>query len=396
MIRDKKILIGITGGIAAYKIPILIRLLVKAGAEVKVVVTPEAKSFVTPLTLSVLSQNKVYCEPYDAETGEWSSHIELGLWADMYLIAPLTANTMAKMAYGIADNLLLTTYLACRSKVFVAPTMDVDMFNHITTQNNIKTLKQQGVEVIMPHAGELASNLIGVGRMEEPERIFSIIKNHFQQKQDLAGKNVLITSGPTVEKIDPVRYISNHSTGKMGSALAIEAANRGAKVTFISGTVQSYPNHPNIDVIKVISATDMLQQCINNYKDKDILIFAAAVADYFVENPAEHKIKKSEEALNIKLSKTKDIIKEIMPLLSENQITVGFALETDNAVENAKKKLQQKKLNYIVLNSLQDEGAGFAVDTNKVMIISPDNVQEYGLKTKTEVATDIFNYINKK
>jgi phosphopantothenoylcysteine decarboxylase/phosphopantothenate--cysteine ligase len=397
MLKGKKILIGITGGIAAYKIPFLVRLLVKEGADVKIVMTSEACNFVTPLTLSVLSQNPVSIEPFSPADGTWHSHIELGSWADLFLIAPLTANTMAKMATGITDNLLLATYLAARCPVFFAPSMDVDMYNHKTTQQNISALQMHGNLLIAPKSGELASGLTGMGRLEEPEKVVEIIDDFFSKQQLLAGKNVLISSGPTVEPIDPVRYISNHSTGRMGLALANEAAARGANVIFISGPVQEYPESPLIQVIKVTTASEMYSACVEWFTKADIAIMAAAVADYTPQKAEPEKIKKKEETIVLNLRKTRDILSELGRLKRKEQYLVGFALETTNEKVNALSKLHTKNLNCIVLNSLKDAGSGFGYDTNKVSIISNDhNVNEFELKSKHEVASDIFDFITKE
>lgn len=397
MLKGKKILIGITAGIAAYKIPFLIRLLIKEGAEIKVVMTAEACDFVTPLTLSVLSQNPVSIEPFSPADGTWHSHIELGSWADAFVIAPLTANSMAKMATGITDNLLLATYLAARCPVFYAPSMDVDMYHHKTTQHNISILKSHGNILISPNAGELASGLTGMGRLEEPAKIVELLQNYFAKYQSLAGKNVLISSGPTIEPIDPVRFISNYSSGRMGNSLAHEAASRGAFVTLVSGPVSEYPVHPNIQIIKVNSAAEMHTSCTEQFPKADICIMAAAVADYTPQNPEPDKIKKKEENILLKLLKTKDILADLGKLKSKKQLLIGFALETNNEIENAKEKLHTKNLDFIVLNSLKDESTGFGFTTNKVSIISKDHtVSKFELKTKTEVAADLFDFIQKE
>jgi phosphopantothenoylcysteine decarboxylase/phosphopantothenate--cysteine ligase len=396
MLKGKKVLIGVTGGIAAYKIPFLIRLLIKEGVSVKVVMTKESCNFVTPLTLSALSQNPVAIEPFNPLDGTWHSHIELGSWADAFVIAPLTANTMAKMATGITDSLLLATYLAARCPVFYAPSMDVDMYHHQTTQLNINTLQSQGNILIAPHAGELASGLTGMGRLEEPQNIVEILKVYFSKQQTLSGKTVLISSGPTIEAIDPVRFISNHSSGKMGNALALEAASRGAKVIFVSGPVAEYPQHPSIQIVKVTSANDMYTNCIESFAKADIAIMAAAVADYTPSNPETEKIKKKDSSLNLQLVKTKDILLELGTLKSETQFLVGFALETNNGIDNAILKLHTKNLDFIVLNSLLDAGSGFGHNTNKISIISKDKtVTGFDLKSKKEAAADIFDAICK-
>jgi len=394
MLKGKKILLGITAGIAAYKIPFLIRLLIKEGAEVKVVMTTEACDFVTPLTLSALSQNPVSIEPFSPADGTWHSHIELGSWADAFVIAPLTANSMAKMATGITDNLLLATYLAARCPVFYAPSMDVDMYHHKTTQQNISTLQSFGNILIAPNAGELASGLTGMGRLEEPQKIVEILQNYFSRQLSLSGKHVLISSGPTIEPIDPVRFISNHSSGRMGNALALEAAARGANITFVSGPVNVYPEHPSIKVIKVTSATEMFSSCTEFFAKADITIMAAAVADYMPQNPEPEKIKKKEDSILLNLVKTKDILADLGKHKKKNQLLIGFALETNNELDNAITKLHTKNLDFIVLNSLNDSGSGFGFDTNKVTIIGKDQIiGEFELKTKSEVAADLFDFI---
>ena len=397
MLKGKKILIGITAGIAAYKIPFLIRLLIKEGAAVKVVMTVEACDFVTPLTLSALSQNPVSIEPFSPADGTWHSHIELGSWADAFVIAPLTANTMAKMATGITDNLLLATYLAARCPVFYAPSMDVDMYHHKTTQQNISTLQSHGNILIAPHAGELASGLTGMGRLEEPQNIVEILQSYFAKQQTLSGKRVLISSGPTVERIDPVRFISNHSSGRMGNALALEAAARGAEVSIVSGPVAEYPQHPSIQIIKVNTAAEMYASCTEMFANADITIMAAAVADYTPQNPEKEKIKKKDKTLSLNLLKTKDILADLGKQKKKGQLLVGFALETNNEIENAIHKLHTKNLDFIVLNSLKDTGSGFGVDTNKISIIGKDQViNEFKLKTKSEAAVDIIDSIQKE
>jgi phosphopantothenoylcysteine decarboxylase / phosphopantothenate---cysteine ligase len=396
MLRGKKILIGITGGIAAYKIPFLIRLLIKEGASVKIVMTAEACNFVTPLTLSTLSQNPVSIVPFSPSDGAWNSHIELGSWADAFVLAPLTANTMAKMANGITDNLLLATYLAARCPVFFAPSMDVDMYHHSTTQENMAKLVKHGNILIAPHEGELASGLTGMGRLEEPQKIVALLQSYFVKHESLAGKHVLISSGPTIEAIDPVRFISNHSSGRMGNALAQEAASRGALVTLVSGPVSTYPQHASIQIIKVTSAEDMYEECVRYFPKADISIMAAAVADYTPSNPEQVKLKKKEESISLSLTKTKDILAELGKIKKSSQTLVGFALETNNEIENAISKLHTKNLDFIVLNSLNDTGSGFGGDTNKISIISKDQViSEFDLKAKAEVAADIFDFIQK-
>jgi len=396
MLTGKKILLGITGGIAAYKIPFLIRLLIKEGVSVKVVMTKEACNFVTPLTLSALSQNPVSIEPFNQADGSWHSHIELGSWADAFVIAPLTANTMAKMATGITDSLLLATYLAARCPVFYAPSMDVDMYHHKTTQMNINTLQSHGNILIAPHAGELASGLTGMGRLEEPQNIIEILRGYFSKQQTLRGKSVLISSGPTIEPIDPVRFISNHSSGKMGNALALEAASRGAKVILVSGPVAEYPQHPSIQLVKVTTANEMYDHCVESFANADISIMAAAVADYTSAKPETEKIKKKDANFSLELIKTKDILLQLGKLKRPDQYLVGFALETNDEFDNAILKLHAKNLDFIVLNSLKDAGSGFGHNTNKISIISKDRtVTGFGLKTKTEAAADIFDAIVK-
>jgi phosphopantothenoylcysteine decarboxylase/phosphopantothenate--cysteine ligase len=394
MLKGKKILIGITGGIAAYKIPILIRLLIREGAQVQIIMSHEASNFVTPLTLSVLSQNPVAVEPFNESTGQWHSHIELGSWADAFLIAPLTANTMAKMASGITDSLLLATYLAARCPVFFAPSMDVDMYNHPTTQKNIETLQSFGNILIAPQPGELASGLNGMGRLEEPVIMFEILKSYFSRNKNLFGKKVLVTSGPTIEAIDPVRFISNHSTGKMGNAIALAAARMGAQVILISGPVSNYPIHPDIEIIKIKTAAEMYDKCIKHFQDAQITIMAAAVADYTPQQIEKEKIKKKEESLNLQFVKTRDILAALGKMKRSDQILVGFALETSNELENANNKLYTKNLDFIVLNSLKDDGAGFGHDTNKVVVISKDKIiNELSLKPKSELAIEILDLI---
>jgi phosphopantothenoylcysteine decarboxylase/phosphopantothenate--cysteine ligase len=358
--------------------------------------TAEACNFVTPLTLSVLSQNPVSIEPFSPSDGSWHSHIELGSWADAFIIAPLTANTMAKMANGITDNLLLATYLAARCPVYYAPSMDVDMYHHKTTQKNISILQSHGNILIAPQAGELASGLSGMGRLEEPQRIVEILQSFFSSQTSLLDKNILISSGPTIESIDPVRFISNHSTGRMGNALALEAAARGAQVTFVSGPVAEYPQHPQIQVIKVISSAEMYAACTKHFMKADITIMAAAVADYTPQNPEPEKIKKTQEKMAISLTKTKDILAELGKHKTEGQLLVGFALETNNEINNAIQKLNTKNLDFIVLNSLKDESSGFGFETNKVNIIGKDQkISEFQLKSKADVAKDIFDVLQK-
>ena len=396
MLRGKKILIGVSGSIAAYKIAYLVRYFIKEEAEVKVVMTASATSFITPLTLSTLSKHPVLVEFEKGKSGEWNNHVELGLWADLMIIAPASANTLAKMAHGLCDNLLLATYLSARCPVAFAPAMDLDMYQHPSVQNNIQQLTKYGNLLIDAEDGELASGLSGQGRMAEPEHILQFVKDYFQPKfPTLAGKKVLITSGPTYEAIDPVRFIGNHSSGKMGHALAEQLSLSGCDVELISGPgINGHAQVP-YKVTKVTSANDMFTSVKEKYNQVDIAIFAAAVADYRPEEVATQKIKKQDEAMTIKLVKNKDIAKE-MGMLKTSQFNVGFALETENEKVNAQQKLKNKNFDMIVLNSLNDRGAGFAHDTNKVTIIDRhNNQQEFELKSKVEVAKDIVNEIAK-
>lgn len=397
----KHIILGITGGIAAYKSVVLLRLLVKAGAEVQVIITPNGKEFITPVTLSALSGKPVISEFFTANTGEWHSHVDLGLWADAMIIAPATASTIAKMANGVADNMLVTTYLSAKCPVFVAPAMDLDMMSHPSTQRNINTLRNDGVNIIEPATGELASHLVGKGRMEEPERIAEILHNFFEKqnsKPSMAGKNVLITAGPTVEKIDPVRFISNFSSGKMGFELANEAARRGANVTLVCGPVdKNLKLAPGINRIDVVSAKEMLAASEQVFADTDIAIMAAAVADYAPAETRTTKIKREHEDIeSIKLVRNPDIAATLGRMKRASQILAGFALETNNGEENAREKLLKKNLDMIVLNSLSDKGAGFGTDTNKISIYFSDKErkpQHFALKSKAEVASDILDCI---
>jgi len=395
VLKGKKILIGITGGIAAYKIPLLIRLFKKAGAEVKVVTTPYALEFVTPLTLSVVSENPVYYEFYDSKDGTWNSHIELGLWADVIVVAPLTANTMAKMVTGITDNLLLASVLSARCDVIVAPAMDMDMYKHKTTEANVTKLKELGYKVIEPESGFLASGLEGKGRMPEPEVIFDFVKKHLSSKDDFAGKKVVVTAGPTHEPIDPVRFIGNNSSGLMGIEIAKSFADRGADVELVLGPTHLEVSHKNIKVHKVNTAEEMFKETVSLFTDADIAVLSAAVADFTPKNKAGSKIKK-EEGLNvIELEPTKDILAELGKTKKQNQLLIGFALETDNELENAKSKLKRKNLDLIVLNSLKDKGAGFGVPTNKVTFIDKKgNVKDLPLMSKAEVAENLADEIN--
>jgi len=397
MLKGKHILLGVTGSIAAYKSAILIRSLVRQGAEVKVIMTEMAKQFITPLTLATLSKNPILVDFYNPENGDWNSHVSLGLWADLFIIAPASANTIAKMATGVADNLLLTTYLSSRCPVVVAPAMDVDMFLHPANQYNIKTLSQRGVKVIEPASGELASGLDGKGRMEEPEGIVQFLKSIFPISKSLTAKKILITAGPTQESIDPIRYISNHSSGKMGYAMAEECANRGAEVLLISGPTNIKISHSGITIINVSSAEEMYDETITAFKNGvDAAVMCAAVSDYTPLRPEKKKIKRESINFNLELSPTKDIAAALGKQKNEGAILIGFALETDNELSNARKKMENKNLDAIVLNSLQDKGAGFGVNTNKVSIIPRKGEPiEFSLKDKTEVATDIVDFVEK-
>lgn len=396
MLKGKKILIGITGGIAAYKIPLLIRLLVKEGAEVQIVLTPNSKDFVTPLTLSTLSGKPVLSGFFNPETGEWQSHVDIGLWADLFLIAPATANTLAKMNAGIADNYLLTVYLSARCPIMIAPAMDLDMYKHPATRLNIASLKERGHTIIDPTSGELASGLCGEGRMEEPSEIFRLIAKHFEGRQPFAGKKVLISAGPTHEAIDPVRFIGNHSSGLMGIETAKAFAEKGAEVFLVLGPGSLTVNHPKIHVFPVTTADEMFDQCTLHFTHCDIAIMSAAVADFKPKQPYKSKIKKQKEELTLELVPTKDILLALGNAKQKGQFLIGFALETENSVGNALKKLRAKNLDLIVLNTLSDPGAGFKHTTNKVTIIdSKENLNEFPLKTKKEVASDISDAVEK-
>lgn len=398
VLSGKNILIGVTAGIAAYKTTYLVRLFIKAGANVQVVMTPASKDFVTPLTLSTLSKNPVYSAFYDKEdeNEQWNSHVDLGLWADIMLIAPATANTLSKMANGICDNLLMATYLSAKSKVYFAPAMDLDMYKHKTVHQNIKKLQSFGNIFIPPTSGELASGLEGEGRMAEPEDIVTFIENDIISRLPLKDKKVLITAGPTYEAIDPVRFIGNHSSGKMGFALAHHAAEIGADVTLITGPSNENIINSSIRRIDVVSAENMYNAAHQYFNDSDIVIFAAAVADYTPKNIATQKMKKKDTSLIIELQPTKDILASVGKI-KKDQFLVGFALETNDELKNAKSKLKRKNLDLIVLNSLQDKGAGFKTNTNKITLIDKnENITSFELKSKTEVAQDIFNEITKK
>ena len=392
-LKGKKILLAISGGIAAYKMNYLVRDFVKKGAEVKVILTPSAENFVSKVTLSTLSKNPVFSDFYD-ENGTWNSHVELALWADVLLVAPCTANTLAKMVHGICDNLVIATYMSAKCPVFIAPAMDLDMYAHPSTKENLEKAERFGHHIIPAEFGELASGLEGQGRLAEPETILQKIEDFFgsDSNKTLEGKTVLITAGPTYEAIDPVRFIGNHSSGKMGFSLAEEAVKRGAKVILISGPTSQKTNHKNIEIHRVTSAKEMYDEVFKCYEMVDIAIASAAVADYAPKIVAKEKIKKSEEEFTIELVKNPDILKK-MGEKKTHQFLVGFALETQNEEENAKSKLQKKNLDMIVLNSLRDEGAGFQKDTNKVKILTHSEQKEFSLKSKDEVAKDILDFV---
>lgn len=396
-LAGKHIVLGICGGIAAYKSVSLLRLLIKAGAEVQVVITPAGKQFITPVTLSSLSQKPVVSEFFTANTGEWHSHVDLGLWADCMVIAPATASTIGKMAHGVADNMLVTTYLSAKSHVFVAPAMDLDMMAHPSTTANIELLRSYGNTIIEPETGYLASGLTGKGRMEEPENIVKVLEGYFARSLTLAGKRVLVTAGPTYEKIDPVRFIGNYSSGKMGYALAEECAARGAEVTLVSGPVSVTTKDPRVKVVKVESAREMLAECEKAFPASDISIMCAAVADYAPAAVTDRKIKREHsEVPVIELVKNPDIAATLGARKKPGQILAGFALETDNEASNAVEKLERKNLDLIVLNSMRDKGAGFGTDTNKITIIDREGSHPYPLKSKTEVAADIVDSIQSR
>jgi len=390
MLQGKKIILGVCGSIAAYKSASLVRLLIKAGAEVKVVMTPGAANFITRLTLATLSKNPVPVDYFVPETGEWNNHVELGLWADVFIIAPATANTLAKMASGLCDNLLTAIYLSAKCPVYFAPAMDLDMWKHPSTLENIAKLKSFGNILINPGVGELASGLHGEGRMAEPEEIIDFLSAEIKKKRPLAGKKILVTAGPTYEAIDPVRFIGNHSSGKMGFAIADEFALMGADVTLVSGPTSQESKHSSIKRIDVTTAAEMLNACESHYKGTAACVMSAAVADYTPVNVSAQKIKKTSDSLNIELKSTVDILKTLGKTKSRGQILVGFALETNNEEQNAILKLQKKNLDLIILNSLNDEGAGFKGDTNKItMIDSSLKKTTFALKSKDEVAHDI-------
>lgn len=393
--QGKRILLGITGGIAAYKIATLIRILKRSGAEVRCLMTPASCDFISPLVVSTLSENPVGIEFWNKKTGEWTNHVEYGLWADLFVIAPLTATTMSKMAIGSCDNLLLASYLSMKCPTLVAPAMDLDMYAHPATKRNLEQLQKDGVKVIPAESGELASGLVGEGRMAEPETIAEAIRFHFAQSEgDLLGKTVLITAGPTYEAIDPVRFIGNHSTGKMGFELAKYCLDQGAKVILITGPTNQQLKHPVLKRINVQSAVDMLEATKDHWSGADFGIFSAAVADYRPVAPAGQKIKKKEDQLSLGLVKNPDILSWAGANKRADQVLVGFALETNNAIENATDKLSRKNLDLIVVNTLEDNGAGFAHDTNRISILDVHNkITKFELKSKSEVAADIVKYM---
>ncbi len=404
MLKGKKILIGVTGSIAAYKTAILIRLLAKEEVEIKVVMTPDAHHFITALTLSTLSKNPVLTDYFNKNDGTWNNHVELALWADAFVIAPASANTLAKMATGICDNLFLAVYLSAKCPVYVAPAMDLDMWKHKTTQRNIKMLSEAGNEIIPVEKGELASGLIGEGRMAEPENILAFLKKKLGEPSlinknigsKFKNKKVVVTAGPTIEAIDPVRFISNHSSGKMGIAIADEFASLGAEVILIKGPTNLSSTNENIKEIPVTTAESMYAACLKYFKSADLMIMAAAVADYTPKNYSDKKIKKNGAVMNIELTKTKDILQTLGSMKKKNQLLVGFALETNDELNNAKKKLKEKNADMIILNSLNDEGAGFKTDTNRITVINKTGaITKFDLKPKQQVAQDIVMQIEK-
>uniref|UniRef100_UPI003FEEF1F0 bifunctional phosphopantothenoylcysteine decarboxylase/phosphopantothenate--cysteine ligase CoaBC n=1 Tax=Alloprevotella sp. TaxID=1872471 RepID=UPI003FEEF1F0 len=399
--KGKKIVLGITGSIAAYKACSLIRLFIKAGAEVQVVITPAGKEFITPVTLSALTSKPVISEFFSGRDGSWHSHVDLGLWADAMVIAPCTASTLGKMAHGVADNMLITTYLSMKAPVFIAPAMDLDMYRHPATQANLQTLRSYGNHIIEAASGELASHLIGKGRMEEPENIFYTLESFFRlqdatlNKKDLKGRRIMITAGPTYEKIDAVRFIGNFSTGKMGFALAEECATRGAKVELIAGPVGLKTKHPNIHRTDVTSAQQMYEVATTCFPTCDTAILCAAVADFTPSTITDRKIKREGSGgMHLDLQPTQDIARELGRMKQKGQRLIGFALETDHEIEHAQGKLQRKNLDFIVLNSLRNPGAGFAHDTNQITLLFADGTRkDFGLKSKTEVASDIVDHL---
>ncbi|WP_304324264.1 bifunctional phosphopantothenoylcysteine decarboxylase/phosphopantothenate--cysteine ligase CoaBC [Phocaeicola plebeius] len=393
-LQGKKIVLGITGSIAAYKAAVLTRGLIKKGAEVQIVITPAGKEFITPITLSALTSKPVISEFFSQRDGTWHSHVDLGLWADAMVIAPATAATIGKMAHGVADNMLVTTYLSMKVPVFVAPAMDLDMFAHPSTQHNLDILRSYGNHIIEPASGELASHLVGKGRMEEPEKIIEVLEAFFARQQDLAGRKIVITAGPTYEKIDPVRFIGNYSSGKMGYALAEACASRGAEVVLVSGPVTLQAVHPNIQRIDVESAAEMHRATADAFKDADAGILCAAVADFTPEQVADQKIKREKDDLVLRLKPTCDIAASLGKEKRPDQLLVGFALETCDEVSHAQDKLARKNFDFIVLNSLNDKGAGFRCDTNKITIIDRAEAVSYPLKRKQEVAEDIVDKLS--
>ncbi|MGB0934070.1 MAG: bifunctional phosphopantothenoylcysteine decarboxylase/phosphopantothenate--cysteine ligase CoaBC [Lishizhenia sp.] len=397
MLQGKKILLGITGGIAAYKIAFLIRLLKKSGADVKCIMTSASADFITPLTAATLSKNPVHLNFWNKENGEWTNHVDLGMWGDVFLIAPLTANTLFKLTNGCCDNLLTATYLSAKCPVIVAPAMDLDMYAHAATERNLSQLEKDGVQLIPAQSGELASGLVGKGRMTEPEDILHFLENHFKKQTSLSGKKYLITAGPTYEQIDPVRFIGNHSTGKMGLALAKSLLERGANVTVVLGPTKEYLEHPNLTLIPIKSAQEMLETVQLHWSNMDGGIFSAAVADYRPKQASEQKIKKKSEELTLTLVKNPDILFWAGSVKTSNQTLIGFALETNDAVEHATKKLEKKNLDAIVINTLEDNGAGFGYPTNKISILDKhNNFHKFELKSKTEVAEDIVHFMMKQ
>ena len=393
-LQGKKIVLGITGSIAAYKAAVLTRGLIKKGAEVQIVITPAGKEFITPITLSALTSKPVISEFFSQRDGTWHSHVDLGLWADAMVIAPATASTIGKMAHGVADNMLVTTYLSMKAPVFVAPAMDLDMFAHPSTQHNLDILRSYGNHIIEPASGELASHLVGKGRMEEPEKIIEVLEAFFARQQDLAGRKIVITAGPTYEKIDPVRFIGNYSSGKMGYALAEACASRGAEVVLVSGPVTLQTVHPNIHRIDVENAAEMHRATADAFKDADAGILCAAVADFTPEQVADQKIKRGKDDLVLRLKPTCDIAASLGKEKRPDQLLVGFALETCDEVSHAQDKLARKNIDFIVLNSLNDKGAGFRCDTNKITIIDRAEAVSYPLKRKQEVAEDIVDKLS--
>lgn len=391
-LKGKHIILGITGSIAAYKSAMLARLLIKEGAEVQIVITPAGKEFITPVTLSALTGKPVVSEFFTANDGTWHSHVDLGLWTDLMIIAPATASTIGKMANGIADNMLITTYLSMKAPVMVAPAMDLDMFAHPSTIRNLEILRSFGNIIIEPAEGELASHLTGKGRMEEPEKIVAQAKDFFRKHQSLANKKILITAGPTYEKLDPVRFIGNYSSGKMGFALAEECAARGAEVILVAGPVSLKTSHPNIKRIDVESAEEMYNAAVKSFPNTDAAILCAAVADYRPTVQAQEKLKRKSETMILELTANKDIAAELGKIKNKNQRLIGFALETHDETANALKKIENKNLDFIILNSLNDKGAGFKYDTNKISILAQSSHRiDFPLKSKKEVAADIIN-----